>query len=366
MFKRLQKLFRPEPSPVAPSLGDGPDVLVNAYCTRELLPAMTFPHELHARRDLTDPELPGHLGGFVGYVLQCGGGEMTRIRYHTMRHIQRVRQHLSLSVEQPHFEAFARWAGEANAILFLPDGSVRDPHGRLLLSPTAGEAPDPQADLPYPVQAWQRKQRSDALLAGKSMAASATLPPLVSEPEVWMRTPAEVAGRALALFVVAVAAEGVATGEPLPMTELQQRFPHAFRHLSPREQSFLDTAAPERDTTVAMAWRYEALLVLAWALSLIDALPFPSAICDVPSLARTLMAVDAEQLLQTATLRSDNELLDALDLHYRLHWLIRQAKLNGQAPREGLEGGVIAERHHALNWLVRFEDKAWDRVDTPT
>ncbi|WP_394816959.1 DUF4272 domain-containing protein [Streptomyces lonegramiae] len=24
------------------------------------------------------------------------------------------------------------------------------------------------------------------------------------------------------------------------------------------------------------------------------------------------------------------------------------------------------ERHYALNWLVRFEDSAWDEVDTPT
>lgn len=28
--------------------------------------------------------------------------------------------------------------------------------------------------------------------------------------------------------------------------------------------------------------------------------------------------------------------------------------------------GVVAERHHALNWLVRFMDADWDDVDTPT
>jgi hypothetical protein len=33
---------------------------------------------------------------------------------------------------------------------------------------------------------------------------------------------------------------------------------------------------------------------------------------------------------------------------------------------KGLDPGVIQERHHALNWLVRFEDAEWDDVDTPT
>jgi hypothetical protein len=28
--------------------------------------------------------------------------------------------------------------------------------------------------------------------------------------------------------------------------------------------------------------------------------------------------------------------------------------------------GVVAERHHALNWLVCFGDADWDDVDTPT
>ena len=31
-----------------------------------------------------------------------------------------------------------------------------------------------------------------------------------------------------------------------------------------------------------------------------------------------------------------------------------------------LEGGVIYERHYALNWLFCFEQADWDDVDTPT
>ncbi|KHM90147.1 DUF4272 domain-containing protein, partial [Xanthomonas vesicatoria] len=66
------------------------------------------------------------------------------------------------------------------------------------------------------------------------------------------------------------------------------------------------------------------------------------------------------------TLRPLPELLDALDLHLRLHWAVRQAGHTHQAPPADLVAGVVYERHYALNWLLHFEDADWDEVDTPT
>ncbi|PSD21825.1 hypothetical protein C7E13_19565 [Stenotrophomonas maltophilia] len=57
---------------------------------------------------------------------------------------------------------------------------------------------------------------------------------------------------------------------------------------------------------------------------------------------------------------------DALDLHYRLHWVAREAQRQGAPMPGALEGGVIYERHYALNWLFCFEQADWDDVDTPT
>jgi hypothetical protein len=65
-------------------------------------------------------------------------------------------------------------------------------------------------------------------------------------------------------------------------------------------------------------------------------------------------------------LRPAVEILDALDLHYRLHWLVRQARLDGKPLPAGVDAGVVSERHHALNWLTRFEEAGWDETDTPT
>jgi hypothetical protein len=45
---------------------------------------------------------------------------------------------------------------------------------------------------------------------------------------------------------------------------------------------------------------------------------------------------------------------------------VRQAELDEKAAPAKLEAGVVAERHYALNWLVRYGDADWDDVDTPT
>lgn len=369
MFEKLKRLFGSNeqakseavdsPAPVCSSM------LINAYCTNTGIPEIEFPHLLNNRRDLSDPELAEHLGGFIVYVRSRGNGEMSRTKYHVIRHIQRVQHHLSFSVQENLLDSVSEWAGKANALLFLTDGSVRDTHGQVLVSGSDGTA-DSRAQVPYPVEAWERKARTEAFLAAKGMPVPSHLPPLVSEPELRQRTPEEVAGRALALFVVAVRAESIATNEAISFAQLQEQFSQALSYFSPNEDAFLRDASPPLSANTQFSWRYESLFLLQWALGLSESLPFPNAICDVPAVARTAIETNAEDFPQKAHLRPASEILDALDLHYRLHWLVRQAEVEKKAIPAELNEGVILERHHALNWLVRFEDGDWDEVDTPT
>ncbi|ALM86812.1 hypothetical protein ASB57_07205 [Bordetella sp. N] len=340
-------------------------ILVNAYGTVAALPPLNFPHELLGKRDLSDPELPGHLQGFVGYVLNRGDGQMTRSRYHLMRHLQRVQQHVSLSFATEHQAAFTQWAEQANAVMFLTDGSVRDPQGRVVIDAAGNQ--DEQAQIPYPRAAWDRKSRTEALLEQHGIRVSPTLPPLISETEVQLRPAAEVAGRAMALLVVAARAESLNSPEgPVPIEQLKERVAPAFRYLTPAEQAFLDEETPSEKATVQMTWRYESLALLGWALGLLPTLSLPPGICDVPGVVRTFLDTVSGEWPAQAQLRPATEILDALDLYYRLHWVTREASLGrGNPPAEFLPG-VIQERHYALNWLVRFENADWDDVDTPT
>ncbi|KQQ40367.1 hypothetical protein ASF61_06270 [Duganella sp. Leaf126] len=361
MFKRLKQLL----SPAMPSVPQGDQILVNAYATVAELPPRDFPHTTGAARSLADPALAPHLNGFMHHVADAGNGQMTRTRYHVIRHIQRVQQHVSLAVAPADMPGLLAWMEMANAIAFMPDGSVLDPHGRALLN-AGGADGEPQAAVPYPPAAWARKARTDALLAQRQIAVPADLPPVVSDPELRLRTPEEVLRRMLALFAVTIRAESLTGEQPIAVADLQQRFPPAFAGLTERERDFLAKDAPPADEVTQFLWRYEAILELQWALGLQEALPFPDAICDVAAISSTVIERATDGLRKQPVMRSGAEVLDALDLHYRLHWASRQALLKKTAVPAGLNDSVLQERHHALNWLVRFEDRDWDDVDTPT
>jgi Domain of unknown function (DUF4272) len=339
-------------------------ILVNAYCTVHRTPPLDFRHVLKSRRDRSDPELARHLEGFIGYVTR-GGGPMTKIRYGVIRHIQRVQNQISLEVEEGELPALARWAWGANAICFLPDGTVRAPSGAVLVDP--GGPPDEEAELPYPDEAVARKAAQVSRLEQLGIRVPPTLPPVVGESEVTPRAASDVANRALALFAVALRGESLNTpGHEIPTSELRKRLPLSFSALTPKELRFLESPSPEKQDVVNAVWRYEALYLLLWALGLFDELALPTRICDVPAVARLMFEADASNFVARAALRPVRDLLDALDQHFRLHWVTRQAGLDRRAPLAGLEPGVVTERHHALNWLVRFEDAEWDDVDTPT
>lgn len=68
----------------------------------------------------------------------------------------------------------------------------------------------------------------------------------------------------------------------------------------------------------------------------------------------------------TVALKPVSELLDALDLHYRLHWITTDFRMKDKQPPASIISDVIQERHYALNWLTNFENADWDDVDTPT
>jgi hypothetical protein len=345
-------------------------LLINAYSTVISPSKPEFEHEPHNHRDRSDPEMVEHLQDFIGYVMNKVGGEMTATAYHVMRHIERVQNQFSLTIEEDAFEEFAGWALAANAIFFLPDGTIRDPYGAILVDPD-GDEPDPEADVPYPQAACERKLRTETRLQESGIPVLVSLPPVIGESELVLRDADEVARRMLALFLVAVRAESLNSEDSLSADELRETSLLGFDALTPNEREFMENVTPDETTVIQFVWRYEALFVLQWALGLIDKLPFPTQICNVPQVAGLALKNNSAQRVKKSKLRPTEEILDALDLHFRLHWAARNAKHNDAAAQKkldaaGLEPGVIQERHYALNWLVRFEDKDWDDVDTPT
>jgi hypothetical protein len=358
MIRKLTSLFsRKNTGAVPEPLGE--TLLFNAYCTKVLVPKPLFPHKLQGRRDLSDPELLEHLGGFCGFVFTRGDGQMTQDKFHVILHLQRVQHHITMRVAPADLPAFQAWALEANAIVFTQDGNIVDPQGRVLIGALDGKA-EPMAQLPYPAQALARKAATEAQLKARGIEVADTLPPVVCEDELLLRDKNEVVERARALLVTALRAESVASGEPMATEALLDKMPLAEDGLSPLERAFLGLAAPTQEQCAQFIWGYESLYLLEWALGLAKELPYPSQACDAASTVATLIEMRGPEL------RVPSELLDALDLHYRLHWAIRQKRLKKQADMPGIDADVVMQRHHALNWLVRYQHAPWDDVDTPT
>lgn len=358
MIGRLKNLFGRTAGNAAPVVTDDM-ILVNAYGTLLELPKPEFAHVLHNRRDLSDPELLPHLDGFCGYVMARGEAGMSPNKYHVILHLQRVQHHASLSVAPAALPALYAWARRSNAILFVPDGHVLDPDGLVLVHAADGSIA-PGASEPYPEQALARKARTDGKLTALGIATSASLPPLVCEKEVMLRGEAEIADRLQALLVCALRAESCLAEQPADVDLLLVKIPGAIGQMTPAEQAYLDLGAPTQHQSVQLLWRYEAVYLLLWSLGLVDELPYPPQPCDAGECVRLLGE------LSKGRVRPAAEMLDALDLHYRLHWRIREQRRKELPEIEGIDSGVVSERHHALNWLVRFQHAAWDDVDTPT
>jgi len=211
-------------------------------------------------------------------------------------------------------------------------------------------------------EAEARKQRSIAILKKENVPYIEHLPLIETESESLRRTTEEVALRAIALNFVAVKGEGL---EHEVVNNLIKEF-KIETELSPDEKKFIDDPNPSEHDKIQFCWRYECYWVMLWALGFIDQLGYPDQVCDVEKAVLILKDNGRDNFLRKAELRPQIEILDQADLYYRYHWATRQAELDRQEAPANLNGGVVMERHYALNWLIGLEQADWDDVSTDT
>lgn len=207
----------------------------------------------------------------------------------------------------------------------------------------------------------ERKRRSEALLLERHIPVNPYLPPLAEEHEIVLRTAAVVAERAVVLLAVAARGEGLERDGAIELIEARG----LWRAVTREEQTFLLTPDPTAQDTVQFIWRYESLWVLLWALGRID-LDFPQATCDVQRAASLVLDAPFPDFVERAVLRTPAEILSETDFVYRCHWATAEARFRAQTLPGNLDPGVVFERHYALNWLIGYQDQAWDDVTTDT
>ena len=206
------------------------------------------------------------------------------------------------------------------------------------------------------ITAQERKNKSIAILQSQNVPFIEHLPLRYETEEVTPRDKKEVIERAVCSFASILCALSISKKEyterdRVYMTQdfLSAKY-NALELLTPMEQEVVVGTISEAGAINA-AWKYEAVWVLLWALGVVEELSFPNEICDCNLVMGTMRRFKGlEDFMANTTLRPIEEILQALDLHYRYHWAAVNARVNGSDPA-GIDEGVVMERRAGLEWL---------------
>ncbi|WDQ18704.1 DUF4272 domain-containing protein [Rhodopirellula sp. P2] len=293
------------------------------------------------------------------------------------RHLQRAR-HIYRFESSDHSLAeilsseWQDWAWSVNALWWTSasDGKpalLSDPAGRQLHGPGSF---DTKAQIPFLPESRQRRIESATVLRNRNLDPVEGTAPLPSSSETETFAPAIAAKRMLGLFAVAARAEAMANGQTLDLDRVRERSPLAADALTPAEKDFFDLVSPPAEMVDTAAWRYESLHTLQWALQMQPDLDWADERCDLASVLRLILSLPHEDLIEHAILRPVEELLQAADLHVCLWWKLAVEGAAGREIPGGLDPGVVAERVHALTWLLQLSggvpeeaaDMSWDQI----
>src|SRR5689334_21535770 len=182
------------------------------------------------------------------------------------------------------------------------------------------------------------------------------------EDSVIIRTQDAVVDRTLALCYIGLKSEGL---EQKHLDQFNKDF-GIDPKLTPVEKEFISAQQPTEQQKIDANWRYESLHVMLWALGFIDSLSYPSTMCNVGDDVKFIFGLKEQQFRLKAKLRTKKEILDQADLSLRLNWACVNARVNDEPAPGHLDKSVVFERHHSLNWLIRYLGQNWDDVTTDT
>ncbi len=210
----------------------------------------------------------------------------------------------------------------------------------------------------------ERANRTEKILRELNIPINPSLPLIEDESEIHIRKASDIAKRILILtYLNIIADDEVAKQEIIEFLKNES----LWDFLSGEEKSLL---AKEKLTTkdkINLSWRSEAVWTLLWAIKKVDILQLPTEECNVADILNLQPSFfePTNEVIYTAHIRESSEILDMSDFIYRLHWAVRDSDFKGQDIPNGMNAGVIYERHYAINWITCYEDD-WDEITTDT
>lgn len=209
------------------------------------------------------------------------------------------------------------------------------------------------------------KAKSEKILEERNIKINQYLPFIEPENEVVIRTPKEIAERVCVLAMTNLVAFNTISGEEA--TEYLQQY-NLWDVVTPNEKEFL--ANPTEQKKSNESWKCECIWTLMYAINKVNDLGFPDELCSLNDIPEDDYPVSPDKdpndfINSISETRSKTEILAANDLYYRLDWACVDARINGIDMTE-VHPGVVYERHYALNWLINYNEAAWDDVTCDT
>lgn len=209
----------------------------------------------------------------------------------------------------------------------------------------------------------ERKSNTENLLRELGIPFIEHLPAIEEENEVRLRAPREIATRIICLtylcYVTEVPEARTAVIEFLKKESL-------WSEVTDQEKELFNKTKLTQQERINISWRSEAIWLLLWAIEKTDELELPYNEINVADIIEKLPKVlnSTNDFIESATIRSTEQLLDQSDLIYRLHWATRHAQLD-RTIKLKLNSSVVEERHYAINWITYYAE-AWDDITTDT
>jgi len=226
-------------------------------------------------------------------------------------------------------------------------------------------------EKPLPANYTELKTRKDKvenqLIAYGLKGSKITfLPYLEFSPEEF-QPPYEVGCRILILWAVSCVATD-ADEKPAVMTWLKAS--NLWDKVSEREKELFTGELPER-ALMDFSWRIESVIVLCWAVNLLDVLPGLDAELSDPDLNILLdklpIGKNPERFLNSLTYRDKEEIFVENIINEMITWYLRDSMILKKENEFTANAMISFERHFALNWVRQFSGiSEWDETDTST
>ncbi len=284
-------------------------------------------------------------------------------------------------INEEQMQLFTNLLSNIGGIGFLPDGTLLDDEGAVIVYPEGQSGPSkfrPHActrkimgEEVTSEEGEQRKNNTIAYLKERAIPFTTSLPQLPPIEDCQFKTQEDIARRAVALLIVIQFACDVAQGGNIE--ESRDFFINMLRtykvedFLTSNERDFLQASEPAVQEAINISWQYEAYWTLIWALGLVEKLDFPDEVCDCEYAIQVVSNCETlEQFYLQTVMRSQKEILDEADKIYRYQWACVDSRIKDQAAPAGMNESIVMERRRGLFWMIGHRSEEWDNISMDT